>query len=95
LSTSHAAEALVLLTSKRFEYFPGLKDEELPRYILTCDFARFHLHDLDTNEINEFDLSALPQNIHHLLLAGYEKRHYKDEDPVNIKAAELMGALHE
>jgi len=28
-------------------------------------------------------------------IAGYQKRTFKDEDPVNIKAAELMGKLHD
>src|SRR5690606_27560201 len=28
-------------------------------------------------------------------IAGYQKRSFKDEDPVNIKAAELMGKLHD
>ncbi|ALJ09698.1 hypothetical protein JL11_16160 [Brevundimonas sp. DS20] len=32
------------------DYFPGLKDYELPRYILVCDFQTFHLTDLDTRE---------------------------------------------
>lgn len=26
------------------DYFPGLKDEELPRYIIVSDFARFRLY---------------------------------------------------
>lgn len=30
------------------DYFPGLKDSELPKYILVCDFARFRLYDLNT-----------------------------------------------
>jgi hypothetical protein len=27
------------------DYFPGLKEKELPRYILVCDFARFRLEE--------------------------------------------------
>ncbi|MBV5311063.1 type IIL restriction-modification enzyme MmeI, partial [Chromatium okenii] len=26
------------------DYFHGLKDRELPRYVLVCDFARFRLY---------------------------------------------------
>ena len=31
-----------------FDYFPGLKDSELPKYILICDFQRFELWDIDS-----------------------------------------------
>ncbi len=30
-----------------FDYFPGLKERDLPRYVLVSDFARFRLFDLD------------------------------------------------
>lgn len=39
------------------DYFPGLKDYELPRYILVCDFQTFHLTDLDTREETRFALA--------------------------------------
>lgn len=29
------------------DYFPGLKERELPRYIMVSDFAHFRLYDLD------------------------------------------------
>ena len=29
------------------DYFPGLKDEELPRYIIVSDFAKFRIYDLE------------------------------------------------
>lgn len=77
-------------------YFEGLKDDELPRYILVCDFARFRLYDLDNNSQIEFPLAELVNNVEHFgFIAGYEKRVYKEQDPVNIKAAELMGKLHD
>ena len=28
------------------DYFPGLKDFELPKYVLVSDFAHFRLYDL-------------------------------------------------
>lgn len=77
-------------------YFPGLKDSELPKYILVCDFARFRLYDLDENNIIEFALNDFVNNVQHFgFIAGYQKRTYKEQDPVNIKAAELMGKLHD
>ena len=78
------------------DYFPGLKEHELPQYILVSDFQRFRLYDLDTGAHNEFELRELPNQVHLFgFIAGYEKRSYKEEDAVNIKAAELMGRLHD
>lgn len=78
------------------DYFHGLKDHELPKYILVSDFARFKLYDLDDKEEYEFELSELPKKIKLFgFVAGYQKREFREEDPVNIKAAELMGKLHD
>ena len=78
------------------DYFPGLKDKELPRYILVSDFARFRLYDLEEHKENEFTLSQLVSHIHLFdFIAGYQRRTYKEQDPVNIEAAELMGKLHD
>ena len=78
------------------EYFPGLKDNELPKYILVSDFDRFRLYDIDADTTAEFHLNEFVQHVHLFgFIAGYEKRVYKDEDPVNIAAAELMGKLHD
>lgn len=78
------------------DYFPGLKEHELPKYILVSDFQRFRLYDLDTGAQNDFELRDFPNQVHLFgFIAGYEKRSYKEEDPVNIKAAELMGRLHD
>lgn len=78
------------------DYFPGLKEHELPRFILVSDFARFRLHDLESGETHSFNLPELSQHVHLFgFVAGYQKRTYKDEDPVNIEAAERMGRLHD
>ncbi|MBD2442742.1 class I SAM-dependent DNA methyltransferase [Dolichospermum sp. FACHB-1091] len=78
------------------DYFPGLKEHELPKYILVSDFQKFKLYDLDTNITTEFELKDFINQVHLFgFIAGYEKRTYKDEDPVNIQAAELMGKLHD
>ncbi len=78
------------------DYFPGLKDYELPKYILISDFAQFKLYDLDTDKTTEFELKDFINNVHLFdFIAGYEKRVYQDGDPVNIKAAQLMGELHD
>ncbi|CAC5341021.1 MULTISPECIES: class I SAM-dependent DNA methyltransferase [Planktothrix] len=83
-------------TQQAKDYFPNLKEHELPKYILVSDFQKFRLYDLDTNETKEFELKDFVNHVHLFgFMAGYEKRVYKDEDPVNIKAAELMGELHD
>ena len=82
--------------SQALDYFAGLKEHELPKYILVSDFAKFKLYDLDDGKEYEFPLSKFVDNI--LLfgfIAGWKKRSIKEEDPVNIKAAELMGKFHE
>lgn len=78
------------------DYFPGLKDKELPRYILVSDFERFRLYDLEENQHTEFKLTDFVNHVHLFgFIAGYQKRSYKEQDPVNIEAAELMGQLHD
>lgn len=78
------------------DYFPGLKDHELPKFILVSDFQLFRLYDLDNDISSEFALKDFIQNVHLFgFIAGYEKRTYKEQDPANIQAAERMGKLHD
>ncbi|NUO76563.1 MAG: class I SAM-dependent DNA methyltransferase [Lysobacter sp.] len=78
------------------DYFPGLKDRDLPRYVLVSDFQHFRLYDLDTGEQHAFALKELHRHIRLFgFIAGYQSRSFKDQDPVNIKAAERMGKLHD
>lgn len=82
------------------DYFPGLKPEELPRYILVCDFENFELHDLEPDEgakaVHKFKLSQLPQNIHRFaFIAGYRTQHIRESDPINQEAVVAVGQLHD
>lgn len=78
------------------DYFPGLKEVELPRYILVCDFHRFRVHDLEKDATHAFNLKDLPRHIHLFgFMAGYESRPVREEDPVNVLAVERMGRLHD
>ena len=78
------------------DYFPGLKERDLPKYVLVSDFARLRLFDLDTGEQHEFALKDLHKHVALFgFIAGYQVRAFKDQDPANIKAAERMGALHD
>ncbi len=78
------------------DYFPGLKEAELPRYILVSDFENFRLYDLENATQNDFQLKDFVNHVHLFgFIAGYQKRTYKEQDPVNIEAAVLMGKLHD
>lgn len=78
------------------DYFHGLKDRDLPRYVLVCDFHRFRLYDLDEGSQTEFTLEELPDHIHLFgFISGYVRRDFGKEDPANIQAAEKMGGLHD
>lgn len=77
------------------EYFPGLKDAELPRYIVVSDFARMRVHDLETGAEQEFALEDLYGHVDLFgFISGYEVRQYEAEEEASIKAAELMAAFH-
>jgi hypothetical protein len=78
------------------EYFEGIKDSDLPQYVLVSDFARFRLYDLEEGTHTEFPIEEFPDKIHYFgFISGYEKREYKDQDPVNIEVAERIGNLHD
>ena len=78
------------------EYFDALRERERPRYILVSDFQTFTLRDLSLREEASFALADLPQHIDKFgFILGVQKRSFKDQDPVNIKAAELVGNLHD
>jgi hypothetical protein len=78
------------------DYLHGLPDHELPSHILISDFQSFRLYDLVADQVVEFLLSDLYLNVKHFgFLIGYQTSAYKEQDPVNIKAAELMGRLHD
>lgn len=78
------------------DYFPGIKDRDIPRYILVSDFARFRLYDLEEGKQYDFPIEELYKNVRIFgFIAGYQATAYKEQDPVNIKAAERMGRLHD
>lgn len=80
-------------------YIHGLKPLDIPKYVLVCDFETFRLYDLEENEHDEYVEFKLADLVNHVelfgFIAGYQKKVYREEDPVNVKAAELMGKLHD
>ncbi len=78
------------------EYFPGIKERDVPCRILVSDFARFRLYDLEERTQHEFQLKDLYKFIHLFgFITGYQATSYQEQDPVNREAAERMGQLHD
>ncbi len=78
------------------DYLHGISDAEMPKRVLTCDFRTFRLFDLQTKETHSFLLADLPKHIDRFgFILGRQVRIFKDQDPVNIKASELVGLLHD
>ena len=78
------------------EYFDALPEREKPGHILVSDFQTFELHDLDERERTVFSLADLPANIEKFgFILGLRRRAFRDQDPANVKAAELAGNLHD
>ena len=91
-----AGRDLAEARDQAFAYFPGINDADLPRYLLLSDFQTFELYDLDENESVAFDLADLPEHVEKFgFILGVQKRSFKDQDPVNIKASERVGQLHD
>lgn len=77
------------------DYFPGLKNAELPRYVVVSDFEKIRLYDLEENKQEEFLLKDLHNNIELFgFISGYTVRHYEKEEEASIKAAKLMADFH-
>ncbi|MDO8604053.1 MAG: N-6 DNA methylase [bacterium] len=77
------------------DYIPGLKNAELPRYIVVSDFEKIRVYDLEENKHEEFLLKDLHKNIELFgFISGYTVRHYEKEEEASIKAAKLMADFH-
>ena len=78
------------------EYFDALSERERPRYVLVSDFQTFQLHDLDERDSVAFPLAALPEHVEAFgFILGVQRRRFRDQDPVNVAAAEAVGSLHD
>ena len=78
------------------DYFPGLSDDELPRWVLVSDFWHFELHDLDEDRVHSFTLRELPARIHLFhFIAGYTPQRIREQDPINVRAVQALGHLHD
>jgi len=91
-----AGRSLQQARAQALGYLDALADYELPRYILLSDFQRFELLDLDKGSEVAFTLAQLPQHVEHFaFIRGDEMQDVAAQEAVNIKAAELVGRLHD
>ena len=91
-----AGRNLTRAKEQAFEYFPNLKPAELPRYVLVSDFQNFELYDLDERTEIKFKLIDFPKHVEAFnFVLGKKKVTFKDQDPVNIEASEIVGKVHD
>ena len=71
-------------------------ERDRPRYQLLCDFRSFELLDRDERAETCFALADLPQHVEKFgFIIGVQRRTFRDQDPVNIEASELIARLHD
>lgn len=90
--------------SQGFDYIQSLQREEraneIPQFIVVSDFQTIVVYDLDSKDpadpVATFKTAKLHENIKHLgFLSGYTTKPVDPEDPINIKAVEVLGRLHD
>jgi len=90
-----AGRSLTRAREQALDYFPGLANDELPRYLLLSDFQRFELIDLDAQTEIAFTLEELPHHVEHFaFIRGDEAIIAAKQEAVTIRAAELIGHIH-
>ena len=85
------------------------RTDEIPRYVIVSDFARIALHDLEPEDQRhlpffgnwrvatiEFPLADFHKYIHSFaFIPGYKQHKFEEQDPINLKAVEIMSSLHD
>ena len=73
-----AGQSLDRAFAQAVDYFDGLPERDLPRYVLVSDFTRLRLSDFDTGEETEFALKDLHKHIKRFgFIAGYQAQQIK------------------
>ena len=81
--------------SQALDYYDWLPEAQRPRYMMVCDFQRFELVDLETRREWRFPLADLKRHVEAFgFILGIQPRIFRNQSPVNKKASELMGRLH-
>ncbi len=91
-----AGQSLERAKAQALDYFPGLKEHELPHYVLVSDFQSFEIYDLDADRKHRFSLHELPGKVELFgFILGVRQRTFKAQDPANVTASGLMAQLHD
>lgn len=77
------------------DYLHGVHPTEQPRWILTCDFQNWVLLDLETGQELKFALAQLHKHVTAFDFMLGRKVTFETQAGVTVKAAELMGRLHD
>ncbi len=77
------------------DYVEGIHHTDQPRFVLTCDFQRWRLLDLESGTELKFHLKDLHKHITAFDFMLGRKVSFETQASVTIKAAELMGKLHD
>ncbi|QZD88087.1 class I SAM-dependent DNA methyltransferase [Qipengyuania psychrotolerans] len=77
------------------DYLNGVHPTEQPRWILTCDFQRWNLLDLESGKELRFRLADLHKHVTAFDFMLGRKVSFERQETVTIKAAELMGRIHD
>jgi hypothetical protein len=106
-------EDLTLAETQAFTYIEDLTRaqqwQDIPRYVLVSDFARFVLYDLEPEDERDlplfegrqivphhFTLSEFPKHVRHFaFMLGQTRVRLDPEDPANEKAYQRMCELHD
>ena len=81
--------------TQALDYIDGIAPAEQPRYVLTCDFQTWRLLDLDSGSETRFKLADLHKHVEAFAFVLGRQRTFETQAGVTIKAAELMGRLHD
>lgn len=91
-----AGRDLSVAKKQGFDYLSGLRDSDLPEYIVASDFASFEMHNLETGETFQFMLEDLPRYIRKFgFLIEQKPETYADAAPVTRRAAEKIAEIHD
>lgn len=81
--------------NQAMDYIAALPESSQPRYVLTCDFQRWHLRDRETTREWRFTLPELKKHIEAFaFIMGVQTRRQRNQKPVNPKATKLLSDLH-
>lgn len=87
---------LTAAMNQLIDYLPGVRDEDLPRLLVVCDFQNFVVRDLEKGTEHKFTLDELPQHLElFTFLAGYDHHGVLTEEKANLVATGLLRDLHD